>query len=90
MGLTLEGFNEILCKAIKDEYTEKDIIEAELNIIADITLEKTGQLLDELYQNGYKSKLFTEITNIKNNSEKLLDRLKELEEAEKNDLKQRP
>lgn len=82
MGLTLNSLNEVLVNALKDGTSEKDLLEAELGIIADLVMTKTGELLDELDKNGYESELFTQIKNIKNNSEALINRLKELEEAQ--------
>lgn len=80
--LNLKNFNEILARHLKDDKSEADLIKAELNVIGDIILDKTAQLLDELDKNGYDSEIFRQIKNIKNNSEYLVIRLMELEPME--------
>lgn len=79
-NLNLETFNNILFGAFKEQTPEKkiELIEMELTIVADVMMDKVGTLLDELAESGYKSEVFTEITNIKNNTECLITELQEL------------
>lgn len=87
--LNIDTFNNILLKAAKDEESKIKIIEAELGMVANIFMDEIGLLLDELEESGYKSEQFQKIQNIKNNSERLLVMLEELqgkEERSKDEL----
>ena len=77
--MTTLKFNEILLKAAKDEESKIKIIEAELEMIANIFYSEVAVLLDELEQTGYKSEQFQKIQNIKDNSERLLEMLEKLQ-----------
>lgn len=77
--LNIDTFNEILLKAAKDEESKIKIIEAELELTANIYYSEVAVLLDELKQTGYKSEQFQKIQNIKDNSERLLEMLEELQ-----------
>lgn len=78
--LNIDTFNDILLKAARDEESKIKIIEAELGMVANIFMDEVGLLLDELEKNGYKSEQFQKIQNIKNNSERLLEMLEELQD----------
>ena len=78
----LDTFNEILLKAAKDEESKIKILEAELEMTADIFYSEVAILLDELEKNGYKSEQFQKIINIKNNTEGLLVMVEELKSKE--------
>lgn len=78
-GLNINSFNEILLSAAKDEEAKIKILEAEMRMCADLFMNEVCVLLDELESNGYKSKQFTKIQNIKDNSESLLAMLEELQ-----------
>ena len=77
--LNIDTFNDILLKAAKDEESKIKIIEAELEMIANIFYPEVAVLLDELEQTGYKSEQFQKIQNIKDNSERLIEMLEELQ-----------
>lgn len=78
--LNLEGFNDILFKALKNNNPEGrlKLLEAEMSLIADEFIRETAILLDELEETGYESEQFKKILNIKANSEGLLDQIEEL------------
>lgn len=78
--LNIDTFNDILLKAARDEESKIKIIEAELGMVANIFMDEVCLLLDELKKNGYKSEQFQKIQNIKNNSERLLEMLEELQD----------
>lgn len=80
--LNLETFNNILVGAMKEGYTEADLIKAELNCIGNILFDECAKLLDELESKHYDSEIFRRIKNIKNNSEGLVLKLMELEPME--------
>ena len=75
----INTFNDILLTAAKDEESKIKILEAELEITANIFYSEVAVLLDELEQTGYKSEQFQKIQNIKDNSESLLKMLEELQ-----------
>ena len=77
-ALNIDTFNEILLKAAKDEESKIKILEAELEMTADIFMSEVSILLDELEKNGYKSEQFQKIINIKDNTESLFVMLEEL------------
>lgn len=84
--LNIDTFNEILLKAAKDEESKIKIIEAELEMAANIFYSEVAVLLDELKQMGYKSEQFQKIQNIKDNSERMLEMLEKLQsKAERSD-----
>lgn len=76
--LNIETFNTILLKAAKDENAKIKLIEAELEMAAVLLLDKTAELLEELELKGYKSKIFQEIKNIKDNVGFLQEELERL------------
>ena len=76
--LNIDTFNEILLKAAKDEESKIKILEAELEMTADIFMSEVSILLDELEKNGYKSEQFQKIIYIKDNTESLFVMLEEL------------
>ena len=78
-AFNIDTFNDILLKAAKDEESKIKIIEAELGMVANMFMDEVGLLLDELEKNGYKSEQFQKIQNIKNNSERLLEMLEQLQ-----------
>ena len=80
--LNLDTFNEILYGALKDQSPQGklELLEAEFNMIAGLFMDKCGDLLDELNEKGYESDLFTQIKNIKANSEGLLEEYEYLQE----------
>lgn len=80
--LNIKTFNDILVGALKENYTEADLIKEELNLVGDILIEECAKLLDELESKNYDSEIFRKIKNIKNNSESLVLRLLELEPME--------
>lgn len=80
--LNIKTLNDILVGALKENYTEVDLIKAELNFVGDILLNECAKLLDELDSKNYDSEIFRRIKNIKNNSESLVLRLLELEPKE--------
>ena len=77
-NLNIETFNKILLKYAGDEDAELKLLIAEMGIISELFMNKVGLLLDELVDYGYNSNLFTEIKNIKNNSEQIVKRIEEL------------
>lgn len=79
--LNLESFNEILFGALKDESPQGkiELLKGELELCSQIFCEKAAQVLDELEETGYDSKLFRELNNIKGASEKIIKQLEELE-----------
>lgn len=84
-SLNIDTFNEIIEKAAKDDVSKIEILEAELSIASEVFFTELGILLDELVENGYESKQFTKIQNIKANTNHLLtqiDELKANQEAE--------
>ena len=84
-SLNIDTFNEILEKAVKEDVSKIEILEAELSIASEVFFTELGILLDELVENGYESKQFTKIQNIKANTNHLLtqiDELKANQEAE--------
>ena len=76
--LNIDTFNEILLKAAKDEESKIKILEAELEMTANIYYSEVAVLLDELVQTNYKSEQFQKIQNIKDNSERLIEMIEEL------------
>lgn len=76
--LNIDTFNKILLKYAGDEDAELKLLIAEMGIISELFMDKVGLLLDELVDYGYTSNLFTEIKNIKNNSEQIVKRIEEL------------
>ena len=77
-NLNIDTFNKILLKYAGDEDVELKLLVAEMGIISELFMDKVGLLLDELVDYGYTSNLFTEIKNIKNNSEQIVKRIEEL------------
>ena len=78
--LNIDTFNEILLKAAKDEESKIKILEAELEMTANIYYSEVAILLDELVQTGYKSEQFQKIQNIKDNSERLIEMVEKLKD----------
>jgi len=78
--LNIDTFNEILLKAAKDEESKIKILEAELEMTANIYYSEVAVLLDELVQTGYKSEQFQKIQNIKDNSERLIEMVEKLKD----------
>lgn len=79
--LNLESFNEILLGALEDESQQGkiELLKGELELCSQIFCEKVGQVLDELEETGYDSKLFRELNNIKDASVNIIEKLEELE-----------
>lgn len=77
-SLNIDEFNEIIEKAVKDDVSKIEILEAELSIASEVFFTELGILLDELVENGYESKQFTKIQNIKANTNHLLTQIDEL------------
>ena len=78
MSLNINSFNEILLGAAKDDKARVKLLEYELSACADIFYSEVGVLLDELVDNGYESEQFSKILNIKNSSEKIIEKLNDL------------
>lgn len=84
-SLNIDTFNEIIENAVKEDVSKIEILEAELSIASEVFFTELGILLDELVENGYESKQFTKIQNIKASTNHLLtqiDELKANQEAE--------
>lgn len=79
--LNLESFNEILCGALKDESPQGkiELLKVELELCSQSFYEKVGQVLDELEETGYDSKLFRELNDIKDTTVNIIEKLEELE-----------
>lgn len=79
--LTLNTFNDLLFSAFKDQSLEKkkELLEIEIQVIAEILTPKLYDLCGELIEIGYNSDLFEEIGNIKSNGETLFEQLAEVE-----------
>ena len=85
--LNIDTFNDILLKAAKDEESKIKILEAELEMTANIFYSEVVVLLDELEQTGYKSEQFQKIQNIKDNSEGLLEMLEKLQNKAESEVR---
>lgn len=82
--LNIDTFNQILVKYSREKDAELKLLTAEMGIISELFMNKVGLLLDELVNYGYTSDLFTEIINIKDNSEHIIKRIEELKGDENN------
>lgn len=80
--LDLNSFNDILFGAFKEQTSQnkKELLIHELKMANVILDNYTNDLLDELEERNYQSKLFTRIHNIKSNMEHLMEQIEEIDE----------
>lgn len=81
--LNIQTFNEILLKYCKDDNARIELLEKQLAMVADILWNETANLLQELEDTNYNSEQFKKIKAIKNNTEHIIEMLKELEAKQK-------
>lgn len=80
MQLNIDSFNELLFSALKDQSPQGrlDLLEKEIEMCALEFCNHMACLCDELVDKGYESELFSQVKNIKTNSEKLMEQADEL------------
>lgn len=81
--LNIQTFNEILLKYCKDDNARIELLEHQLEMVANIMWDEVATLLQELEDTEYNSEQFKKIKAIKNNTEHIMVKLEELEAKQK-------